>query len=109
MTKDLEQKIRARMAFSEHDAYYRLGYDSEREPGVDKIIEGARVENRHLTEKLAPLLAQMAEALAEHKWHEDACEYRQKFHLNNEKLCDCGAFKAKSVLEKLEAWLAEGE
>jgi hypothetical protein len=38
--------------FSEHDAYYRLGYDSEKEPGVKFIIEGARGQHAQILDKL---------------------------------------------------------
>lgn len=38
--------------FDEHDSYYRLGYDSEHEPMVDKIIEGARGEHGQIMKKL---------------------------------------------------------
>ena len=50
------------------------------------------------------LLEKALEMAEEHKWHEDHCTYRIKFHLNNEKLCDCGAFKAKAFLESAQDW-----
>lgn len=43
--------------FSEHQAYYRLGYDSEKEPGVKHIIEGARGQYNFMCEQLHEWLA----------------------------------------------------
>ena len=38
--------------FDEHDAWYRCGYDSEKEPGVREIVSGAKGESF----RLMPLL-----------------------------------------------------
>ena len=45
--------------FSEHEAYYRLGYDSEHEPTVKSIIEGARGEYNTLRPALDEALLEI--------------------------------------------------
>jgi succinyl-CoA synthetase alpha subunit len=59
MSKPISDLFTARVKFDEHDAYYRLGYDSEKEPGVTFIIEGAATEHA----RLAPIHAAVAEVL----------------------------------------------
>jgi len=56
MNDALKQKILERAAFNEHDSYYRLGYDSEKEPHVKEMIIAARAENARLLPVVTELL-----------------------------------------------------
>jgi hypothetical protein len=56
MTDAIKQKILERAAFNEHDSYYRLGYDSEKEPHVKEMIIAARAENARLLPVVTELL-----------------------------------------------------
>lgn len=53
------EKILERAEFSELEAYYRLGYDSEQEPGVKHIINGARGEHN----VLMPIIRALCEVI----------------------------------------------
>ena len=74
---------------------------------VDYVIECVSRSDYDRLKALALLSAELVEAASQHKWHEDGCEYRQKLYLNNEKLCDCGAFAIRQALNKTEKLLEE--
>lgn len=58
----IKEAILKAAAFSEHEAWRRCGYDSEKEPGIKEIVGGARGENLAL-QPLILALADCVEAL----------------------------------------------
>ncbi len=87
----LKKKIEKKFEFSEHEAYYRLGYDSEKEPGVKFIIEGARGEFNQIKSEVLPILLECVEALEGYK---DQFDYRTGM----------AKATARQALDRLRKW-----
>lgn len=64
MTHDLLSQLKAKCEFDEWDAPYQMGYDSEKEPGVKYIVQGAKYQHtkdRAIMDALREIVEMQAE------------------------------------------------